>query len=221
MRPSEIVDDIDLVCPTVFVLQVPQTSDQVAVDLGLDGNPPGNGNRRVCIGPHEIVDDIDLVCPTGFVLQVPQTSDQVAVDLGLDGNPPGNGNRRVCVGHSPVAEDDTPPVITEISADPDILGPPNHKARSVEVSVVATDDSGEAPSCAITSVTNNETGVDDAVITGDLSVDLMAERSGKSNDRVYTINVECTDAVGNSAAGSTTVTVAHDQGNGKAKGRNK
>ena len=182
---------------------------------------PASANHLPGGAPFEIVDDIDLVCPTGFVLQVPQTSDQVAVDLGLDGNPPGNGNRRVCVGHSPVAEDDTPPVITEISADPDILGPPNHKARSVEVSVVATDDSGEAPSCAITSVTNNETGVDDAVITGDLSVDLMAERSGKSNDRVYTINVECTDAVGNSAAGSTTVTVAHDQGNGKAKGRNK
>ena len=42
--PFEIVDDIDLVCPTGFVLQVPQTSDQVAVDLndGLDGNPIGN-----------------------------------------------------------------------------------------------------------------------------------------------------------------------------------
>ena len=46
----------------------------------------------------------------------------------------------------------------------------------------------------------------DWVQTGDLSVDLRAERSGKGTGRVYTITVECTDASDNSA---TSTSVGH------------
>ncbi|HEY6137458.1 MAG TPA: hypothetical protein VI670_06800, partial [Thermoanaerobaculia bacterium] len=47
-------------------------------------------------------------------------------------------------------------------------------------------------------------------ITDDLTVNLRAERSGNTGDRVYTVWVECLDHAGSRSVGSTTVTVAHD-----------
>jgi hypothetical protein len=44
-----------------------------------------------------------------------------------------------------------------------------------------------------------------------LGVRLRAERAGGGTGRVYTINVSCSDASGNTTAGNTTVTVVHDQ----------
>ena len=55
----------------------------------------------------------------------------------------------------------------------------------------------------------------DRVITGDLTVDLRAERSGKGDGRVYTVVVACTDDSGNSSLSTVTVSVDHDQGKGK------
>jgi hypothetical protein len=52
----------------------------------------------------------------------------------------------------------------------------------------------------------------DAVITGDLTVELRSERCGGGNGRIYTIDLSCADAVGNATEGSITVTVPHDQG---------
>ena len=52
----------------------------------------------------------------------------------------------------------------------------------------------------------------DWVITGPLSVSLRAERLGSGTGRVYTIGISCTDTSGNTSSGTTTVTVAHDQG---------
>ena len=51
----------------------------------------------------------------------------------------------------------------------------------------------------------------DWVITGNLTVDLRAERSGTGSGRVYTITVRCTDASGNSSTKTVTVTVPHDR----------
>ncbi|HIN06480.1 MAG TPA: hypothetical protein EYM65_09625 [Dehalococcoidia bacterium] len=81
-------------------------------------------------------------------------------------------------------------------------------------------DAVTSPRCSISSVTNNETGDADAELTGDLTVDLKASRTGNGDGRTYTITVACTDGTNVSEA-TTDVTVAHDQGNGKAKGRNK
>ena len=41
---------------------------------------------------------------------------------------------------------------------------------------------------------------------------VRAERSGKGDGRVYTLNYMVTDVSGNTATASTTVTVPHDQG---------
>jgi hypothetical protein len=50
----------------------------------------------------------------------------------------------------------------------------------------------------------------DWVITGNLTLNLRAERLGTGTGRVYTISVQCTDPSGNSSTKTTTVTVPHD-----------
>jgi len=115
--------------------------------------------------------------------------------------------------------DTTPPTITSVTASPNILWPPNHKMATITVTVAATDDSGTAPTCRIISVSSNEATdgpgdghtAPDWVITGALTADLRAERLGHGSGRSYTITVECQDASGNTASGSTTVKVPKSQ----------
>ncbi|MDQ3623880.1 MAG: hypothetical protein M3463_15555 [Verrucomicrobiota bacterium] len=49
-------------------------------------------------------------------------------------------------------------------------------------------------------------------ITGPLTVDLRAERSGGGRGRIYTITVECQDEAGNAATSTVDVTVPKSQG---------
>jgi hypothetical protein len=123
-------------------------------------------------------------------------------------------------------QDTTPPVITSITASPDLLWPPNHKLVDVAINVVASDACGGV-TAKIVSVTSNEpeNGLGDGdtapdwLITSDLRLVLVAERAGNGNGRTYTINVEVADDNGNTASGQVTVTVPHD--NGKANGKGK
>jgi hypothetical protein len=112
--------------------------------------------------------------------------------------------------------DTTPPVISSVSASPNVLWPPNHKMAPVAVAVSASDVSSPPVTCEITSVTSNEPLIGpgshtapDWQITGDLSVNLRAERSGAGNGRVYTLAVQCTDASNNNSSARTTVSVPH------------
>ena len=102
-----------------------------------------------------------------------------------------------------------------VAVDKGILWPPNHKMIPVTVIVNPFDfESG-----FITSVTSNEPedGLGDGdmspdwVITGDLTVDLRAERSGTGSGRVYTITVKCKNYAGNSSFENVEVIVPHDQ----------
>lgn len=114
----------------------------------------------------------------------------------------------------------TMPTIQSVSATPVMLWPPNHQMVPVSVTVNTADVCDSQPVCTITSVSSNELDnglgdgdtANDIVVTGDLSVKLRAERSGKGNGRIYTINVQCEDDVGNTATGTTTVTVPRNQG---------
>jgi M6 family metalloprotease-like protein len=127
-------------------------------------------------------------------------------------------NKATCVQTIHIV-DTTPPVIQNVVATPNVIWPPNHKMVQVAVTATATDNCDTAPHCDITSVNSNEpvNGLGDGdtapdwIITGDLTVDLRAERSGIGNGRIYMITVTCTDACGNSSVGNTTVTVPHDQ----------
>jgi CSLREA domain-containing protein/uncharacterized repeat protein (TIGR01451 family) len=116
--------------------------------------------------------------------------------------------------------DQTPPVIQSMAASPNVLWPPNHQMVPVNVALSASDRCDLVPSCRITSVSSNEpvsgagagNTAPDWEITGNLAVNLRAERSGKGTGRVYTIAAMCTDASGNSSTKTATVTVPHDQG---------
>ena len=82
----------------------------------------------------------------------------------------------------------------------------------------ASDLSGPV-TCSIVSVGSNEpaNGLGDGdtapdwMVTGDLTLTLRAERSGRGGGRVYTITVRCPDAAGNAATTTASVGVPHDQ----------
>lgn len=117
--------------------------------------------------------------------------------------------------------DTRPPEIQSATATPPSLWPPNHKMTTVAVTADVTDICDAAPACRIISVASNEPANSlgdgntspDWRITGALTVELRAERSGPGTGRVYTITVQCTDASGNAATPrEVLVTVPHDQG---------
>lgn len=115
------------------------------------------------------------------------------------------------------------PTIDAVQAEPGTLWPPNHQMIDVGLSVQVTDNCDPSPSCRIVEVASNE--ADDGRGDGHSPVDweigeplgiaLRAERSGTGEGRIYTVQVECTDASGNSSLASTEVRVAHDQRGGK------
>jgi hypothetical protein len=118
--------------------------------------------------------------------------------------------------------DTTPPVILSASVTPNVLWPPNHQMIPVEVSVTAVDLCSTVSTCKIKSISGNQGAhahgsgntSPDWLITGDLTAQIRAERTGQGkNGRIYTLVVECTDSSGNAATTNLFVTVPHDQGN--------
>jgi hypothetical protein len=116
--------------------------------------------------------------------------------------------------------DSKAPVITDVSANPNALWPPNHKMVPISLRVKATDEC-ETPRWKIISVTSNEpvNGLGDGdtspdwEIAGDRGLRLRAERSGRGDGRVYTITVRAFDSTGNLSEPKTvTVRVPKSQG---------
>ncbi len=113
--------------------------------------------------------------------------------------------------------DHQPPMLETVTATPHTLWPPNHKMVPVTVSASAADTCDPAPGCAIAAVSSNELGkrkkkgekAHDWQITGDLTVNLRAERAGSGHGRAYTLTVQCTDTSQNSATKAVTVSVPH------------
>jgi hypothetical protein len=108
--------------------------------------------------------------------------------------------------------DTTPPTISDLWATPNILSPPNRKMVAVTIGATVTDLCDPNPKCKIVSVASNEPGPGEFEITGDMTLKLLSDRNGSGSGRVYTITVEATDASGNSARGTVTVSVpkGHD-----------
>jgi hypothetical protein len=120
---------------------------------------------------------------------------------------------------------DAPPVIASLRASPNVLWPPNHKMRKIQLAVEASDACGSVTS-RVVSVRSSEPprNMGKGDVPGDwvmgpgMSLSLRAERMGKSKaGRVYTITVECTDNAGNSSQRTVTVTVPHDNRKKPAK----
>lgn len=111
------------------------------------------------------------------------------------------------------------PVINSVTPSTATLWPPNHQMVAVSVAVDATDNVG-VTSTKIVAVASSEpdnglgdgdTSVD-VEITGPLTVNLRAERSGKGGGRTYSITVEVADAAGNKSYGNCTVLVPKSRG---------
>ena len=111
--------------------------------------------------------------------------------------------------------DSLPPVIAAVTATPNSLLQANHQMVPINIGVSASDNSGQAVTCRVVSIASNEPvqGLGDGdtapdwLMTGNLTLSLRAERSGKGTGRVYTMTVECSDASGNRSTKSVTVTV--------------
>lgn len=116
--------------------------------------------------------------------------------------------------------DVTPPMITAW-ATPNELWPPNHQYEPVTVSASVTDDADPNVTLSLLSVTSNEPDdglgdgdtPNDIVVVDSVNFQLRAERSGNGEGRVYTVTYQATDACGNTATASVTVTVPKSKGN--------
>jgi len=109
-----------------------------------------------------------------------------------------------------------PPVISGISVDKALLGPPNH--RMVPVTLwYNTSDNCDAGLVTKVTISSNEpvNGTGDGDTAPDWVVNdahhilLRAERAGNGLGRIYTITVTVTDSAGSSSSSSTIVRVPH------------
>jgi poly(beta-D-mannuronate) lyase len=115
--------------------------------------------------------------------------------------------------------DTTSPDIQSVTPSRAELWPVNHKMVPITLTVVSRDAVDPAPLTRIVSVTSNEpvngpgdgNTAADWEITGPLTLNLRAERSGIGSGRVYTITVESTDNTGNLSRTTTSVTVPHNR----------
>ena len=108
------------------------------------------------------------------------------------------------------------PTVTNVSALPVVLSPPNHTMRDVAVNYSAIDNCSSA-NCVLSVASNesvNGTGDGDTApdweVIDKTHVRLRAERAANGNGRIYTITITCTDAVGNITTKQTNVVVAHN-----------
>jgi hypothetical protein len=113
--------------------------------------------------------------------------------------------------------DQTPPTLT-VTLSPATLWPPNNKLVAINATIAVQDDYDPEPEIKLESITSSETlsdgDIQDAQLgTDDRSFSLAAKRAGTNQaGRIYTVTYSATDASGNKATASATVTVPHDQG---------
>jgi hypothetical protein len=113
--------------------------------------------------------------------------------------------------------DVTPPALT-FTLNPGTLWPPNGKLMPINATITVQDDYDPEPEIKLESITASEplatNDIQDAQIgTDDRSFYLIAKRAGTNQvGRVHTVTYSATDASGNKATASATVTVPHDQG---------
>jgi hypothetical protein len=87
----------------------------------------------------------------------------------------------------------------------------------VSVQVVAADACDPSPRCRIDGVSVNGPHGPDWQLRGDLLVDLRAVKMTTGSERIYTLDLVCTDAAGLSGWGRENVRVPKSQGNGPKK----
>jgi hypothetical protein len=118
------------------------------------------------------------------------------------------------------ADDQTSPVISNVSADPSVIWPPNHDMIDVTINYDVSDDFTAAPdiissldvSCNEPVNTTGDGNTEpDIEIVDAHHVRLRAERAGNGDGRVYTITITCTDSAQNASQRTVTVRVPKSQ----------
>jgi Tol biopolymer transport system component len=105
-----------------------------------------------------------------------------------------------------------PPSITNVTATPDVLWPPNNQSVRASLTVIVSDDSDPSPACHISNVASNESVVGNAwQLAGPQTVDLLAQRFGAGSGRIYTLTVTCTNTSELSSTATVDVSVPHDR----------
>jgi len=112
-------------------------------------------------------------------------------------------------------DDNEPPKVTAISADPVALWPPNHKMRDVTINYTASDNCEVTSTLSVTSSDPVNGGSDgdqapDWEIIDGHHVRLRAEKANNGQARYYTIKITITDGCNASFDTSVTVVVAHN-----------
>ena len=111
--------------------------------------------------------------------------------------------------------DVTPPTINAITATPDTLLQANHQLVPVTLSVSVSDACDASVRCQVVSVVSNEPvdGLGDGdtapdwEVTGDLTLNIRAERAAQGVGRLYTITIACSDSAGNVSTKTVNVNV--------------
>jgi len=116
-------------------------------------------------------------------------------------------------------EDNEAPVLSGMMASPSLLWPPNHKMKPVLIDYSATDNCSANLQCSLEVSSNQAVNANgdgntspDWEIIDEHHVELRAERQGKSDGRIYTVGVTCTDEAANSSGDAVTVTVPKSMG---------
>ena len=114
-----------------------------------------------------------------------------------------------------------PPDTSDATPSKTEIWPPNNKMIDITVEGVSDPD-GDDVTITITAITDDEgSDPDDIGGTGTSTAQVRATRDGNGDGRVYTISFVASDGKGGEAEGSVQVTVPHDQGKKKKKGRGK
>ena len=117
-----------------------------------------------------------------------------------------------------VPADEEAPVFDTLAASQTALWPPNHRMVPITLVAALSDNRDPELTARIVSVSSNEPAnghgdgdtEPDWNVTGDLTLELRAERSGRGTGRVYTITVESVDRAGNVGRQTVQVAVAHN-----------
>ncbi len=130
------------------------------------------------------------------------------------------GNNAIPKNQIITVKDTTRPVISDVSANPSILWPPNHKMVLVTINYTVQDNCSpvEAIINSISAISNepeNGTGDGDTgpdiIVIDNHHVWLRAERAGNGTGRIYTVTITSTDDCGNTATTTVNVYVPHDK----------
>jgi hypothetical protein len=192
-------------CPAPIVVECTATGGTPSNDFAISGFLDGASATDVCTPSLTIANNAPAFFDLGTTPVLFSTKDA-------------SSNANSCSSTVQVV-DTTPPVIESVTATPNVLWPPNHKLVPISVDVEVTDVCDAGSSCQITGVTSNEpingigdgSSEPDVVITGPLSLEVRSERAGNLVGRVYTIEVQCGDASGNTATKTVNVTVPVSQ----------